>query len=315
MPRVSVVMNCYNGERYLREAIDSVYAQDFTDWEIIFWDNGSKDASGSIARSYDDGRLRYFRAATTTTLGAARALAMAEARGEWVGFLDVDDFWFPNRLSRQLRELEGTDHVLCYAGVREIRPDGSLIRDAMPRHDTGDMLDGQLRQYDINMVTPLMRRDVLTRYGLTFDPNVIASEEYNLFIRLMARGTVCAIHEVLGCWRISPGTLTDQAMESWSHERFYTIDQLLAENPGIEKRVPEALDIARARGHYYRAQYLMDVGQMDEARQELRKAAAGDTSLKLLALSAYVPPLWRLLHSTTLKRRWLPRLHRLVSGT
>ena len=59
MPKVSVIMNCFNGERFLREAIDSIYSQTFTDWEIIFWDNASTDKSASIAKSYDK-KLKYF---------------------------------------------------------------------------------------------------------------------------------------------------------------------------------------------------------------------------------------------------------------
>jgi len=57
---VSVIMNCLNYSKYLREAIDSVYVQTYKDWEIIFWDNASTDNSAEIARSYDR-RLRYFR--------------------------------------------------------------------------------------------------------------------------------------------------------------------------------------------------------------------------------------------------------------
>ena len=63
-PLVSVIINCYNGERFLKEAIDSVYAQTFSDWEIILWDNASTDNTAEIAMSYDD-RLKYFCATLT----------------------------------------------------------------------------------------------------------------------------------------------------------------------------------------------------------------------------------------------------------
>ena len=59
-PKVSVIINCYNSETYLREAIDSVYSQSFIDWEIVFLDNDSTDNSASIALSYDD-KLKYFK--------------------------------------------------------------------------------------------------------------------------------------------------------------------------------------------------------------------------------------------------------------
>ncbi len=100
-PLISVIMNCLNCAKYLKEAIDSVYAQTYTNWEIIFWDNASTDRSAEIARSYD-GRLRYFRGSETVPLGEARNRALEQARGEFIAFLDCDDLWMPQKLEKQL---------------------------------------------------------------------------------------------------------------------------------------------------------------------------------------------------------------------
>src|SRR5690349_5169555 len=100
-PLVSVIMNCLDCSRYLREAIESVYAQTYENWEIIFYDNGSCDGSGDIARSYDD-RLRYFRGDATIPLGNARNKAISFARGDLIAFLDCDDVWFPAKLEKQV---------------------------------------------------------------------------------------------------------------------------------------------------------------------------------------------------------------------
>ena len=86
MPLVSIIMNCYNGSSYLGKAIDSVYAQKFLDWEIIFWDNASTDESGTIAKSYDE-RLKYFRTEKNTPLGEARNSALSKVSGKYIGFL------------------------------------------------------------------------------------------------------------------------------------------------------------------------------------------------------------------------------------
>ena len=104
-PLVSVIMNCYNGDKFLKEAIDSVLSQTYSNWELIFWDNQSVDDSASIVNSYGDIRLRYFYAENHTELGEARNLALKKARGEWVGFLDVDDIWFPEKLEKNLEEV------------------------------------------------------------------------------------------------------------------------------------------------------------------------------------------------------------------
>ena len=92
-PLVSIIMNCYNSDHFLREAIESVYDQTYSNWEIIFWDNASTDSSSIIARSYNDGKLKYYNADVNTTLGIARNAAIERSNGEIIAFLDVDDYW------------------------------------------------------------------------------------------------------------------------------------------------------------------------------------------------------------------------------
>ena len=96
-PLVSIIINCYNGEKYLREAIDSIYSQTYVNWEIIFWDNCSTDRSAEIAKSFDH-RLRYYCTVDTTPLGAARNLAIKKTKGKYIAFLDCDDLYLPEKL-------------------------------------------------------------------------------------------------------------------------------------------------------------------------------------------------------------------------
>src|ERR1041385_8210295 len=105
-PLVSVIMNCFNSATYLREALDTVRAQSFRNWELIFWDNQSTDQSREIFHSYSDPRFRYFHAPTHTSLGAARNHAVKQATAAWLAFLDCDDEWEPHKLSLQLSETE-----------------------------------------------------------------------------------------------------------------------------------------------------------------------------------------------------------------
>ena len=100
-PLVSVVINCYNGERFLKEAIDSVYSQSYKYWEIIFWDNSSTDNSSLIAKSYDN-RLRYYYNKNNVPLGEARNKAVTFCKGDFICFLDTDDIMCPNKLECQL---------------------------------------------------------------------------------------------------------------------------------------------------------------------------------------------------------------------
>jgi glycosyltransferase involved in cell wall biosynthesis len=102
---VSAVIIFLDEERFLEEAIASVYAQTYPDWELLLVDDGSSDRSSEIARAYaerDPDRVRYLEHPGHRNLGegAARNLGVHEARGEWLAFLDGDDVWLPNRLER-----------------------------------------------------------------------------------------------------------------------------------------------------------------------------------------------------------------------
>jgi glycosyltransferase involved in cell wall biosynthesis len=307
MPRVSIIMNCYNGERYLKEAIDSVFAQSYPDWEIVFWDNASTDRTAAIAQGYGS-RLRYYCSEKTVPLGHARKLAMEKVTGDWIGFLDCDDYWLPHKLAHQMQAVEGTDYTLCYGGIREIDVEGRELRKVLPLFPSGMLFEPLLNQFDINMVTPLLRRSVLEKYDLDFDPNVTASEEYNLFMRMAPKGPFCTIPEVLGVWRISTTSLTTRQISQWAVERFYTLDQIIHENPGIAEKYPAAFRKARARGSYYRARYLVSQGDIGGARQEMRTIAGQDKRYLALWMSLFLPGLWTLLHNEKVRRKYLGRL-------
>ncbi len=111
-PRISVVMIFFNSERYITEAIDSVLAQTFTDFELLLVDDGSTDTSSAIARDYVDRyptRVRYLEHEGHANRGmsAARNLGLRNAVGEFVALIDSDDVWRPNKLAEQLRHYGG----------------------------------------------------------------------------------------------------------------------------------------------------------------------------------------------------------------
>ena len=108
-------MNCYNGEKYLNSAIESIYNQTYLNWEIIFWDNASKDKSSSIALSYNS-KLKYFKSKKTISLGKARNKALSKCSGDYIAFLDVDDLWMPNKLEEQIKKIsQDPKAVICYS--------------------------------------------------------------------------------------------------------------------------------------------------------------------------------------------------------
>ena len=118
-PFVSVIMIFFNAERFIREAVESVFAQSYEDWELLLIDDGSVDRSTSIARTYadqDPHKVRYIEHPGHQNLGmsASRNLGVANAKGKYIAFLDADDVWLRDKLVQQV-------------GILESHPEASLL--------------------------------------------------------------------------------------------------------------------------------------------------------------------------------------------
>lgn len=236
-PFFSVLVNCYNSATYLREAIDSVYAQTETDWELIFWDNQSTDASASIAQSYTDGRLRYFRAPTFLPLGPARNEAMAQARGEYLAFLDSDDVWTPTKLALQRAAITAapTPPGLVFGDMVEMDASGH-IADPRGRFATEHIkfTDDLLATFLINTCNPIgMSATVMCRQayedGIRFKPYRVA-EEYDVWLQVARRYPAYArVNEVVMHYRVHGNSVTSVQREENYSESVIILDELLTE--------------------------------------------------------------------------------------
>jgi len=135
-PLVSVLMPVFNGERYLREAIDSMLNQTYSHFELIILNDGSSDRSQSILDSYTDKRIRLLKHNTNQGLTTSRNELVAAARGKYIAFLDCDDIALPDRLALQVKYMErniadiiGADHFTLYQSTGRIKRSKQSYRD------------------------------------------------------------------------------------------------------------------------------------------------------------------------------------------
>lgn len=204
-PKVSVIMNCLNSAQYLREAIDSVYNQTYQDWEIIFWDNCSTDNSADIAKSYGD-KLKYFRGEKTVALGQARNWAIKQVKGEYIAFLDCDDIWFPEKLTKQVDYLKNnsktglvfTDSILFGLKGKE------KLRYGNKKPHQGYIFKELLKGYFLSLDTIMVRKEIFNDLTEWFDNRFNMIEEAELFLRIAyyGRWNFNYIGEVLSKWRM-----------------------------------------------------------------------------------------------------------------
>ena len=101
-PLVSIIMNCHNGEKYLKKSLQSVINQTYKNWELIFWDNRSIDKSKDIVKGFKDKRFKYFKSKKFNSLYESRNLAIKKSKGRYICFLDTDDWWLKKKLIYQI---------------------------------------------------------------------------------------------------------------------------------------------------------------------------------------------------------------------
>ena len=127
LPLVSIITPCYNAAPFISQAIESVLAQSFGDWEMIIVDDCSSDDSLLIIQEYAriDSRIRYLR--TDKPSGSPtlpRNMGIKEAKGRYIAFLDSDDIWLPNKLSDQLKVFEKSEVAIVFSNYEKVNLDG-----------------------------------------------------------------------------------------------------------------------------------------------------------------------------------------------
>ena len=203
-PLVSIIMNCFNGEKYLKDAVDSVISQTYKNWEIIFWDNQSNDKSAQIFKNYKDDRLKYYYAPShIEILYKARNYALKKANGEFIAFLDVDDWWLPEKLEKQIPLFNDSDVGLVYGNVwlffekknkKKIYRKGNL--------PTGKILNELLNDYAIGSPTYVVRKKSLESLEYYFNDDFHVIGDFDINMRLAAKWKAKCVQSAVAFARI-----------------------------------------------------------------------------------------------------------------
>jgi glycosyltransferase involved in cell wall biosynthesis len=195
---VSVILPVYNSEQYLAQTIESVLAQTYQPFEVIIVDDGSTDRSAAIAHSYKE--VHYIYQANQGP-ALARNTGLANAKGEFIAFIDHDDLWLPKKLEVQVGYLIGHPHL----GFTVCRIESFL--DQGVRLPPG-LRDIPLMREQINLNTMVVRKTVFDRVGV-FDPGYRLADDLDWVIRAKDLGiSMTILPDVLMLRRIHEGNLS-----------------------------------------------------------------------------------------------------------
>ena len=201
-PLIRIIVNCFNGEKYLKESLLSILKQTYSNWEVIFWDNQSSDNSKKIFSEFKDKRFKYFISEKHTPLYEARNNAIQNSKGELIAFLDTDDWWKEDKLEKQVSFFEDNKVGIVYSNCLiffEKSKKTKIFSKKILR--SGYITKDLFKDYKVSIMTVLLRRIAYdSASGFNSKYNIIG--DFDLIIRLSNNWKFVSIQEPLAYYRI-----------------------------------------------------------------------------------------------------------------
>ena len=260
-PLVSVIIPTYNRGWIIKEAIDSVLAQDFIDFELIVVDDGSTDNTSEILDSYSDDITVLQQ--NNKGVSAARNRGLSKASGRFIAFLDSDDLWLPKKLSRQVEYFNfNPDAMICQTEEIWIRNNMRVNPKKRHKKPWGMIFERSLALCLISPSAVMIRRSLFDKIGV-FDETLPVCEDYDLWLRISCRYPVFLIDTPL---IIKRGGHADQlsALSGLDKFRIKSIKKIIESNLLSKTQYKAAVKILQEKCTIY-ASGCHKRGRLDEA--------------------------------------------------
>ena len=215
-PIISIIMKCYNGEAFLNEAINSITKQTFENWELIFFDNNSKDNSEKIVKSFKDSRIKYFKSDRLLNLYDARNLAVKKTTGDYISFLDTDDMWTKDKLEKQINFIKkNSNYKILYSNYYVLKNNEKQImyKNELP---SGFITQKLLDFYGIGINTAFLDKSIFDQYNFKKDLNIIG--DFDFFIKTSKKFEIGYISDPLTFYRIHENSFTKKNYKMYINE-------------------------------------------------------------------------------------------------
>lgn len=296
-PLVSIITPAFNAAETVKQAIDSVSAQTYSNWELLVVDDASTDSTAGIIRecASHDSRIKLITLDINTGApGRAKNAALPYVKGDLIAFLDSDDLWLPCKLEIQVTRMTSGKYALCYSGGWYVDAELTPLSDFVPRYGEGWIFDRLLAQYEINNQTVIIQRSALLALNEPyFNPSIIIGEDCELFMRIARRGNLLGLPDKLVQYRIRENSISAVHLDH-SHDGLDAVIRWTAEDAKLRARCRHSLRMARSKVHFYKAKSAMARGATREARAHLFPAMLSGWKFAFLVLATLVPLLWRL---------------------
>ncbi len=193
-------MNCHNGEKYLHQSLKSILNQKYKNWELIFWDNFSKDRSKKILKKIKDKRIKYFFSKKFLKLYHSRNLAIRKAKGQYISFLDTDDLWHKEKLNRQINFLKKKKLLVCFSNFYIKNESSGKLKKFNSQSNYNTNTSNLIKNYRLGILTALIHRSFFEKKKFKTIYNIIGDFDY--FIDLSLRTKIAYLNQPLATYRV-----------------------------------------------------------------------------------------------------------------
>lgn len=212
-PALSVVMPVWNGANYIKEAIDSILAQTFQNFEFLIVDDGSTDETIAIIQSYQDPRIRLIQQEHEGIVVALNR-GIAESRATWIARMDADDIAMPDRFNKQLQALiKHPDAVMCYTNFKLFYQDGKILQIPYFRSSFQTLMIQLCSFCPIAHDSVIYRKDIVEQCG-AYLPTERHAEDYGLWSRMIQKGMTVGVNHSLLLVRRHEGSISVACSET-----------------------------------------------------------------------------------------------------
>jgi len=213
LPLVSVIINCHNGEKYLKKSIESILNQTYKKWEIIFFDNNSHDKSRLIIKKFNDRRIRYFKTHKTYPLYYARNLALKKTKGEYISFLDTDDWWIKKKLEVQVKIFSKDKSIDIQYSNLFIFNEKTKKKKIFSKKNlyNGKITQDLLNDFKMPILTTMIKKDMFKK--IKFDNRYTIIGDFDFFVRASLISKIKSIQIPLAYYRIHNTNLTTKKID------------------------------------------------------------------------------------------------------
>ena len=202
MKKISVIVNCHNGEKYLANCIKSIINQTYDNFEVILFDNCSSDKSKKITNNFKDDRIKYYRSEIKVPLYKARNDAIRKTTGDFVAFLDVDDWWDKNYLTSRKELFEKNDYDFFYNNAFIFFERSKTFKIYKNYNlPSGKIYNFLAKDYFVIISGLIIRKKIFDKIG-NFDPNLNIIGDFDFVMRSSKFFNYHALNEPLIFYRV-----------------------------------------------------------------------------------------------------------------